>query len=140
MIISTRESQASRAKVLELGVSQISGGSRTSVGGYAEKELEEENSAQFDVSDTRTLDEIVSWLLDLGCPSFCTACYTGRTNRRPLHDAGQIGADSQLLRTERADDAERISGRLRFGRHAQERSGTDSAKKQTGFRTPKSER
>lgn len=94
MIISTRESQASRARVLELGVSQISGGSRTSVGGYAEKELPQENSAQFDVSDTRTLDEIVSWLLDLGyIPSFCTACYReGRTGDRfmSLVKSGQI--------------------------------------------------
>ena len=74
MIISTRESQASREKVLELGVSQISGGSKTSVGGYATPEIPEENSAQFDVSDTRTLDEIVAWLLKLGyIPSFCTA-------------------------------------------------------------------
>ena len=94
MIISTRESQASREKVLELGVSQISGGSRTSVGGYAEKELPEDNSAQFDVSDTRTLDEIVGWLLDLGyIPSFCTACYReGRTGDRfmSLVKSGQI--------------------------------------------------
>mgnify|MGYP000811970924 CR=1 FL=1 len=84
MIISTRESQESRKKVLELGISQISGGSRTSVGGYAERELPENNSAQFDVSDTRTLDEVVNWLLDLGhIPSFCTACYrAGRTGDR----------------------------------------------------------
>ena len=84
MIISTRESQASREKVLELGVSQISGGSKTSVGGYATPEIPEENSAQFDVSDTRTLDEIVAWLLKLGyIPSFCTACYReGRTGDR----------------------------------------------------------
>ena len=82
MIISTRESQRTREKVLHLGISQISGASRTSVGGYAEKE--EENSAQFDVSDNRTLDEVVGWLLDLGhIPSFCTACYReGRTGDR----------------------------------------------------------
>ena len=94
MIISTRESKATREKVLELGVSQISGGSRTSVGGYAEEEPEEENSAQFDVSDTRTLDQVVSWLLDLGMiPSFCTACYReGRTGDRfmKLVKSGQI--------------------------------------------------
>lgn len=79
MIISTRESQRSREKVLALGVSQISGGSRTSVGGYATEELPEENSAQFDVSDHRSLDEIVAWLLKLGyIPSFCTACYRER--------------------------------------------------------------
>ena len=75
MIISTRESEAVRRRVLELGVSQISGGSRTSVGGYAVPEAKEEDSSQFDVSDRRTLDEVVSWLLDLGhIPSFCTAC------------------------------------------------------------------
>lgn len=94
MIISTRESQKSREKVLALGVSQISGGSRTSVGGYAEQEIPEENSEQFDVSDTRTLDEIVSWLLKLGyIPSFCTACYReGRTGDRfmSLAKTGQI--------------------------------------------------
>lgn len=82
LIISTRESQETRERVLKLGVSQISGGSSTSVGGYVEKESE--NSAQFDVSDTRTLDEIVQWLLSLGyIPSFCTACYReGRTGDR----------------------------------------------------------
>ena len=94
MIISTRESQSSREKVLELGVSQISGGSKTSVGGYATPEIPEENSAQFDVSDTRTLDEIVAWLLKLGyIPSFCTACYReGRTGDRfmSLVKTGQI--------------------------------------------------
>ncbi|MBR2633712.1 MAG: [Lentisphaeria bacterium] len=66
LIISTRESPEARKKVLELGVSQISGGSRTSVGGYAEEEVEEENSAQFELSDRRTLDEVVNWLLELG--------------------------------------------------------------------------
>ena len=94
MIISTRESQESRKKVLELGISQISGGSRTSVGGYAETELPDHNSAQFDVSDTRTLDEVVNWLLELGyIPSFCTACYrAGRTGDRfmSLVKSGQI--------------------------------------------------
>ena len=85
MIISTRESQAVREKVLPLGVSQISGASRTSVGGYAEPETEEEiTSAQFDVSDNRTLDEVVNWLMKMGhIPSFCTACYReGRTGDR----------------------------------------------------------
>lgn len=94
MIISTRESQKSREKVLALGVSQISGGSKTSVGGYAENERHEDNSEQFDVSDTRTLDEIVAWLLKLGyIPSFCTACYReGRTGDRfmSLVKKGQI--------------------------------------------------
>lgn len=84
MIISTRESQACRERVLHLGISQISGGSKTSVGGYAEPEPEEENSAQFDVSDKRTLDEVIRWLMQIGyLPSFCTACYReGRTGDR----------------------------------------------------------
>ena len=94
MIVSTRESPASRAKVLELGVSQLSGGSRTSVGGYVHEETADENSAQFDVSDRRSLDEVVAWLLDLGyTPSFCTACYReGRTGDRfmSLVKKGQI--------------------------------------------------
>ena len=94
MIISTRESKACREKVLDLGISQISGGSRTSVGGYVEEEPEEENSAQFDVSDRRSLDQVVNWLLDLGyIPSFCTACYReGRTGDRfmKLVKSGQI--------------------------------------------------
>ena len=73
-----------RERVLHLGISQISGGSKTSVGGYAEPEPEEENSAQFDVSDTRTLDEVINWLMTMGyIPSFCTACYReGRTGDR----------------------------------------------------------
>lgn len=95
IIISTRESQRSREEVLEIGVSQISGGSSTSVGGYVEKESAEESSAQFDVDDTRTLDEIINWLLTLGyVPSFCTACYReGRTGDRfmQLAKSGQIG-------------------------------------------------
>ena len=94
MIVSTRESQKSRERVLDLGISQISGASCTSVGGYEKKELPEENSAQFDVNDTRTLDEVVQWLLDLGyVPSFCTACYrAGRTGDRfmALCKSGQI--------------------------------------------------
>ena len=84
MIISTRESQAVREKVLPLGVSQISGGSRTSVGGYVQPEEEDDNSAQFDVSDQRSLDEVVNWLMKMDyIPSFCTACYReGRTGDR----------------------------------------------------------
>ena len=95
MIISTRESEESREKVLDIGISQISGGSLTSVGGYAQAEAKEENSSQFDVSDRRTLDEIVAWLLDKGyVPSFCTACYReGRTGDRfmALVKSGKIG-------------------------------------------------
>ena len=94
MIVSTRESKKTRERVLELGVSQISGGSRTSVGGYVEPEKEEDNSAQFEISDNRTLDEIVSWLIDMKhIPSFCTACYReGRTGDRfmKLVKSGQI--------------------------------------------------
>lgn len=84
MIISTREGRAVRERALELGISQISGASRTSVGGYAEPEPEDESSAQFDVSDRRTLDEVVCWLMKRGfVPSFCTACYReGRTGDR----------------------------------------------------------
>ena len=94
MIISTRENKTVREKALRLGISQISGGSKTSVGGYVEPEPEEENSAQFDVSDQRTLDEVVCWLMELGyIPSFCTACYReGRTGDRfmSLCKSGQI--------------------------------------------------
>ncbi len=94
MIISTRESKSVREKALRLGISQISGGSRTSVGGYVEEEDEDENSAQFDVSDRRSLDEVVRWLMELGyIPSFCTACYReGRTGDRfmALCKSGQI--------------------------------------------------
>jgi len=94
MIVSTRESQKCREKVLKLGVSQISGGSKTSVGGYVEPEKEEENSAQFDTVDNRTLDEVVNWLMKEGyIPSFCTACYReGRTGDRfmTLLKNGQI--------------------------------------------------
>lgn len=94
MIISTRETQSSREKVLELGVSQISGGSNTAVGGYDEADRSEEDTAQFDVSDHRTLDQVIAWLIDLGyVPSFCTACYRlGRTGDRfmSLVKTGQI--------------------------------------------------
>lgn len=92
IIVSTRESQKSREEVLEVGVSQISGGSRTSVGGYVEEE--EENSKQFEISDNRSLDDIIKWLSDIDyLPSFCTACYReGRTGDRFMAFAksGQI--------------------------------------------------
>ncbi|NLZ47595.1 MAG: [FeFe] hydrogenase H-cluster radical SAM maturase HydG [Clostridiales bacterium] len=94
MIVSTRESKKTRERVLQLGVSQISGGSRTSVGGYVEPEEEDENSAQFEISDNRTLDEVVRWLIEMNhIPSFCTACYReGRTGDRfmKLVKSGQI--------------------------------------------------
>ena len=84
MIMSTRESKACRERVIHYGISQISGGSKTSVGGYDTPEPEDESSAQFEVSDTRTLDDVVKWLMELGyIPSFCTACYReGRTGDR----------------------------------------------------------
>ncbi|MBQ4130776.1 MAG: [Clostridia bacterium] len=93
MIISTRESEAVRGRALNLGISQISGASRTSVGGYTEEERPHD-SEQFDVSDQRTLDEVVRWLMELDhIPSFCTACYReGRTGDRfmQLCKTGQI--------------------------------------------------
>lgn len=94
MIVSTRESKEVRDKIIRLGVSQVSGGSKTSVGGYYEPEPEEECSEQFDVSDTRTLDEVINWLMSKEyIPSFCTACYReGRTGDRfmSLCKSGQI--------------------------------------------------
>ena len=93
MIISTRESEEVRGKLLKLGVSQISGGSRTSVGGYTTEERNHDTE-QFDVSDQRSLDEVVKWLMETGhIPSFCTACYReGRTGDRfmSLCKNGQI--------------------------------------------------
>ena len=84
MIISTRESKECREKLLNLGVSQISGGSKTSVGGYFKPMPDSEDSSQFDVSDRRPLDEVIRWLMELGyMPSFCTSCYReGRTGER----------------------------------------------------------
>ena len=93
MIISTRESEEVRGKVLNMGISQISGASRTSVGGYTENDRPHDTE-QFDVSDQRTLDEVVRWLMENGhIPSFCTACYReGRTGDRfmSLCKNGQI--------------------------------------------------
>lgn len=93
MIVSTRESKECREQILKVGISQLSGGSKTSVGGYSDNAVRE-NTEQFDLSDTRTLDEIVEWLTDLGyIPSFCTACYReGRTGDRfmQLLKSGQI--------------------------------------------------
>ena len=94
MIISTRESEAVRGRALRLGISQISGASRTSVGGYTEEERPHD-SEQFDVSDQRTLDEVVRWLMELDpIPSFCTACYReGRTGDRFM----QLCKNGQIL-------------------------------------------
>ena len=93
MIISTRESESVRREALKMGISQISGGSRTSVGGYAQEERPHDTE-QFDVSDQRSLDEVVRWLMEGGyIPSFCTACYrAGRTGDRfmSLCKTGQI--------------------------------------------------
>ena len=93
MIMSTRENQSVRERALHLGISQVSGGSRTSVGGYTEEERPHDTE-QFVVSDNRTLDEVVAWLMELGyIPSFCTACYReGRTGDRfmSLCKSGQI--------------------------------------------------
>ena len=99
MIISTRESQAVREKVIRLGVSQISGGSKTSVGGYDHPEPEDERSEQFDVSDTRTLDEVVHWLYRM---------LSRGKNGRPFHESVQEPADFKLLSSECADDIEGI--------------------------------
>ncbi len=113
IIISTRESERVREQLLSLGVSQLSGGSSTSVGGYTDEEKgNEEDSAQFELSDTRTLDQIVEWLVDLGhVPSFCTACYSkGRTGDRfmSLVKSGKIanccGANSLMTLKEYAQD------------------------------------
>ena len=95
MIISTRESEKTRKRVLDLGISQISGGSKTSVGGYAHpQDKSEEETAQFDVEDRRTLDEVIRWLMQIGyVPSFCTACYrAGRTGDRFM----EICKDKQI--------------------------------------------
>ncbi len=114
MIISTRESKECRERVLHLGISQISGASRTSVGGYSEPEPEDENSEQFDVSDKRTLDEVVHWLMDMKyIPSFCTACYReGRTGDRFM-SLCKSRTDSELLPPQCPDDPERIPYGLR---------------------------
>lgn len=119
MIISTRESARVRGKCLEMGVSQISGGSRTSVGGYVLEEEKEENSAQFETSDRRTLDEVVKWLLEAGyLPSWCTACYrAGRTGDRfmSLAKTGEIAtycqANAIMTLKEYAQDYARLATR-----------------------------
>ena len=111
MIISTRESKACREKVLQLGVSQISGGSRTSVGGYVEPEEPDDlTSEQFDVEDKRSLDEVVHWLMDLGfIPSFCNCLLQRRQNWRPFYEPLQKRTNSQLLLTKCPYDIKGIS-------------------------------
>ena len=113
MIISTREGQAVRERVLPLGVSQISGGSRTSVGGYEEEERPTDTE-QFDVSDQRTLDEVVRWLMELGyIPSFCNGLLSGGPHRRPVYESVQERADSKLLPPQCPDDPQGVPDGLR---------------------------
>ena len=128
IIISTRESAATRKAVLDVGVSQISGASRTSVGGYAE----EEDSAQFEVNDNRTLDQVINWLLTDGyIPSFCTACYRAdRTGDRfmSLAKTGEISNCCQpnallTLREYLDDYASEDTKKKRYGSH---QTGTES--------------
>ena len=126
MIISTRESESVRRRVLELGVSQISGGSRTSVGGYAVPEAKRGRFLQFDVSDRRTLDEVVSWLLDLGHIPALHRLLSRGTYRRPLHVARQARTDSKLLPAQCTDDIKRISGGLCLLRNQGEGHTADS--------------
>ena len=113
MIMSTRENQQVRERALHLGISQVSGGSRTSVGGYTEEERPHDTE-QFDVSDNRTLDEVVRWLMELGyIPSFCTACYReGRTGDRFM-SLCKGWPDPELLPPQRPDDPERVPDGLR---------------------------
>ena len=126
MIISTRESQQVRERALGLGISQISGASRTSVGGYEEEERPHD-SEQFDVSDQRSLDEVVNWLMQLGLYSVVLHRLLPRgPHRRPFHEPVQERPDPQLLPPERIDDAGRVSGRLRKRRHQARRHGADS--------------
>ena len=108
MIISTRESEAVRGKVLDYGISQISGASRTSVGGYTEEERPHD-SEQFDVSDQRSLDEVVRWLIRKGpYPFILHGMLPRRPHGRPLHEPVQVRSDTQLLSSERAHDAYRV--------------------------------
>lgn len=118
IIVSTRESEQTRKLVLRYGVSQISGASCTSVGGYAEKE--KENSAQFEVNDNRTLDEVVKWLLELGyIPSFCTACYReGRTGDRFM----------QLVKTGQIANVCQANSLMTLKEYAEDYAGVDTAK------------
>lgn len=131
MIISTRESAATRRKVLNLGISQISGGSRTSVGGYAIPETPEENSAQFDISDTRYLGRGSELAARLGAyPQFLYSMLSGRAYRRPFYVISQIGTNRQLLRPQCIDDTKRVSGRLCGTGYTSQRNPTD--KKRVG--------
>ena len=118
MIISTRENQAVRERALHLGISQISGGSRTSVGGYCEPEPEDERSEQFDVIDTRTLDEVVHWPYGNGLyPQLLHRLLPGRPHRRPLHVPLQERADPELLSPQCPHDAGRVPDGLCFPRN-----------------------
>lgn len=109
MIISTRENQAVRERALKLGVSQISGASRTSVGGYTEK-IRPTDTEQFDVSDQRTLDEIVRWLMDIGfIPSFCTGVLPRGPHGRQVHEPFKERPDPKLLPSKRPDHPKGVS-------------------------------
>ncbi len=129
MILSTRESKKCRERVLHLGISQISGGSRTSVGGYVEEEAEDESSEQFDVSDKRTLDEVVNWLMDMEyIPRLLHCMLRGKAGAGDrFMSLCKSGQDSELLSAKRPNDAERISYGLCFPRHKRERGGDDRA-------------
>ena len=81
MIVSTRETKEMRKKLIHIGISQMSAGSSTKVGGYSEKEV---NGQQFALADNREASDIIYWLMEEGfVPSFCTACYRqGRSGDR----------------------------------------------------------
>lgn len=124
MIISTRESKEVREKVLDLGISQISGGSKTTVGGYSEDLGDVSGSNQFELSDNRTLDEVVNWLIDMDyIPSFCTACYReGRVGQKFMsivkdHGIGDMCQPNALMTldeylTDYASDDTRKKGQI----------------------------
>ncbi len=96
LILSTRETKEMREKLISRGVSQVSAGSKTDVGGYHEEDIEDEAPDQFELSDERSVMEVNKDLIEKGyIPSYCTACYRkGRTGDRfmKLAKSGNIGA------------------------------------------------
>ena len=127
MILSTRESQKCRERVLHLGISQISGGSRTSVGGYVEEEPEDEKSEQFEVSDQRTLDQVVNWLMGMGyIPSFCTAAIGKDAPATGLCPCANPDR-SRTAVSQCTDDIKGISDGLCFRGYETEGTGPDPA-------------